>query len=131
MVDANNGDVLRRLPDAHAAQSAVLHLRFTYLNNLALCGDSSGCVFSLTFSRKLGVRTWDSKCLFSGARGEVCVFEPLVQGQEVQLLHQNVLVAMATMSKVNKKHIFFYFYVYVILIQFCLFSFISNIRNSL
>lgn len=104
MLDANNGDILRKLPDAHAPQSAVLHLRFTYLNNLALCGDSSGCVFSLIFSRRLGVRVWDSKCLFSGARGEVCAFEPLVQGQDVQFLHQNVLVAMATMSKVSFNH---------------------------
>lgn len=101
MLDAIHGSVLRKLPDAHAPQSAVLHLRFTYMNSLALCGDSSGCVFSLTFSRRLGIRTWDSRCLFSGARGEVCVFEPLVQGQDVQFLHQNVLVAMATLSKVS------------------------------
>lgn len=100
MLDAIRGDVLRKLPDAHAPQSAVLHLRFTYISNLALCGDSSGCVFSLTFNRRLGVRTWDSRCLFSGARGEVCVFEPLLQGNDVQFLNQNVLVAMATLSKV-------------------------------
>ncbi|KAK5642593.1 hypothetical protein RI129_008760 [Pyrocoelia pectoralis] len=100
MIDTNCGDVIRRLPDAHAPQSAVLHLRFTSLNGLALSGDSAGCVFSLTFSRRLGVRTWDSKCLFSGARGEVCVFEPLVQEHNLQLLGQHILVAMATLSKV-------------------------------
>lgn len=100
MLDAIHGDVLRKLPDAHAPQSAVLHLRFTFISNLAMCGDSSGCVFSLTFNRRMGVRTWDSRCLFSGARGEVCVFEPLLQGNDVQFLHQNVLVAMATLSKV-------------------------------
>lgn len=98
MIDTTTGDVIRRLPDAHAPQSAVLQLRFTILNNLALCGDSSGCVFSLTFMRRLGVRSWDSKCLFSGARGEVCVFEPLIKGQE--LLGQNIILAMATLSKV-------------------------------
>lgn len=27
MLDTNGGDVIRRLPDAHAPQSAVLHLR--------------------------------------------------------------------------------------------------------
>lgn len=101
MLDATNGDIIRRLQDAHAPQTAVLHLRFTFLNNLALCGDSSGCVFSLSFHRRLGVRTWDSKCLFSGARGEVCVFEPLVQGHDIHFLSNNVLVAMATLSKVN------------------------------
>ncbi|KRT81032.1 hypothetical protein AMK59_5084, partial [Oryctes borbonicus] len=98
MVDALSGDVIRRLPDAHAPQSAVLQLRFTSLNSLALCGDSSGCVFSLTFGRRLGVRVSDSKCLFSGARGEVCCFEPLVHGQE--LLGNHIVVAMATLSKV-------------------------------
>ncbi|RZC37353.1 vacuolar protein sorting-associated protein 8 -like [Asbolus verrucosus] len=99
MVDATNGDIIRKLPDAHAPQTAVLHLRFTFLNNLALCGDSSGCVFSLSFSRRLGVRSWDSKCLFSGARGEVCVFEPLVQGHDIHFLSHHILVAMATLSK--------------------------------
>ncbi|KAF5284062.1 hypothetical protein FQR65_LT13608 [Abscondita terminalis] len=100
MIDTSSGDVIRRLPDAHAPQSTVLHLRFTSLNGLALSGDSAGCVFSLTFTRRLGVRSWDTKCLFSGARGEVCVFEPLVQEHDLQLLGQNVLVAMATLSKV-------------------------------
>ncbi|KAL3276254.1 hypothetical protein HHI36_020969 [Cryptolaemus montrouzieri] len=100
MIDAGNGDVLRRLPDAHAPQTAVLHLRYTFMNNLALCGDSSGCIFTLTFNRRLGVRSWDSRCLFSGATGEVCIFEPLVHGYDLHFLSRNVLVAMATMSKV-------------------------------
>nr|XP_022909917.1 vacuolar protein sorting-associated protein 8 homolog [Onthophagus taurus] len=98
MVDALSGDIVRRMPDAHAPHSAVLQLRFTTLNSLALCGDSSGCVFSLSFGRRIGVRVSDSKCLFSGARGEVCCFEPLVQGQE--MLGNHVVVAMATLSKV-------------------------------
>jgi hypothetical protein len=103
MVDATSGDIIRKMPDAHAPQTAVLHLRFTFLNNLALCGDSSGCVFSLSFNRRLGVRSWDSKCLFSGARGEVCVFEPLVQGHDLHFLTHHILVAMATLSKVNHR----------------------------
>ncbi|XP_030753791.1 vacuolar protein sorting-associated protein 8 homolog [Sitophilus oryzae] len=100
MLDAKTGDLVRKLPDAHAPQTAVLHLRFTFLSNFALCGDSSGCVFSLGFGRRLGVRTWDSKCLFSGARGEVCVFEPLIQGHDINFLSRHILVAMATLSKV-------------------------------
>lgn len=55
MLDAKNGDVVRKMPDAHAPQTAVLHLKFTFLSNLALCGDSSGCVFSMGFNRRLGV----------------------------------------------------------------------------
>lgn len=100
MLDAKNGDLLRRMADAHAPQTAVLHLRFTFFSNFALCGDSSGCVFTLGFNKRLGVRTWDSKCLFSGARGEVCAFEPLVQGHDIQFLSKHVLVAMATLSKI-------------------------------
>ncbi|KAL1516971.1 hypothetical protein ABEB36_000796 [Hypothenemus hampei] len=100
MLDTKNGNILRKMPDAHAPQTAVLHLRFTFFSNLALCGDSSGCVFTLGFNRRLGVRAWDSKCLFSGARGEVCVFEPLVQGYDINFLSKHVLVAMATLSKI-------------------------------
>ncbi|XP_066148153.1 vacuolar protein sorting-associated protein 8 homolog isoform X1 [Euwallacea fornicatus] len=100
MIDSKNGDIVRKMPDAHAPQTAVLHLRFTFMSNLALCGDSSGCVFTLGFNRRLGVRSWDSKCLFSGARGEVCVFEPLVQGHDISFLSKHVLVAMATLSKI-------------------------------
>lgn len=100
MLDTHGGDVIRRLPDAHAPQSAVLHLRYTDLTDLALCGDSAGCVFSLSFGRRLGVRTWDSKCLFSGARGEVCISEPLVIPASEHPLRPQVLVALATLSKV-------------------------------
>lgn len=100
MIDAGNGDVIRRLPDAHAPMSSVIHLKFTFLNGLALSGDSAGCIFSMTFGRRLGVRTWDSKCLFSGATGEVCVLEPLTQSYDLQFLTHNVIVALATMSKV-------------------------------
>ncbi|XP_050311616.1 vacuolar protein sorting-associated protein 8 homolog isoform X2 [Anthonomus grandis grandis] len=38
--------------------------------------------------------------LFDGARGEVCVFEPLVQGHDINFLSRHVLVAMATLSKI-------------------------------
>lgn len=55
MLDAKNGDLLRRMADAHAPQTAVLHLRFTFFSNFALCGDSSGCVFTLGFNKRLGV----------------------------------------------------------------------------
>lgn len=100
MLDTNGGDVIRRLPDAHAPQSAVLHLRYTDWTDLALCGDSAGCVFSLTFNRRLGVRSWDSKCLFSGARGEVCISEPLIIPINEHPLRNHVLVALATLSKI-------------------------------
>jgi hypothetical protein len=51
----------------------------------------------------MGVRGCDSKCLFSGSRGEVCCLEPLLLHQfNMHPLHGVVLVAMATLSKVKK-----------------------------
>lgn len=55
-------------------------------------------MFSLKFGRRLGIRSWESKCLFSGARGEVCALEPLVNCDTE--LRPHVLLAMATLSKI-------------------------------
>jgi len=75
--------------------------QFTDSPTLALCSDSGGSVFELNFRRTMGVRGCDSKCLFSGSRGEVCSLEPLLLNQfTTHPLHGVVLVAMATLSKV-------------------------------
>lgn len=101
MYDIKNGKLLRTMTDVHAPGTAVLHVKFTDNPNLALCSDSGGSVFELTFKRTMGVRGCSSKCLFSGSRGEVCTIEPLlldsVQGHPLQ---GTVLVAMATLSKI-------------------------------
>jgi hypothetical protein len=68
---------------------------------LALCSDSGGSVFELTFTRTMGVRGCESKCLFSGSRGEVCSLEPLLLDESpLHPLKNYTLVAMATLSKV-------------------------------
>jgi len=55
----------------------------------------------------MGVRGCDSKCLFSGSRGEVCCLEPLLLNQfTTHPLHGVVLVAMATLSKVISSQVF-------------------------
>ncbi|KAL7301163.1 hypothetical protein TKK_0006134 [Trichogramma kaykai] len=101
MIDASNGKVLRTLTDVHGPGTAVLHVKFTDSPKLALCSDSGGSVFELTFTRTMGVRGCDSKCLFSGSRGEVCTLEPLLLDElAAHPLKNYVLVAMATLSKV-------------------------------
>ena len=68
---------------------------------MALCSDSGGSVFELCFKRTMGVRGCDSRCIFSGSRGEVCSFEPvLLGGYADNPLKRFVIVALATLSKV-------------------------------
>ncbi|XP_068082015.1 vacuolar protein sorting-associated protein 8 homolog isoform X2 [Anabrus simplex] len=101
MFDVPNGKVLRTMSDVHPPGTAVLHVKFTDSPTLALCSDSGGSVFELNFRRTMGIRGCDSKCLFSGSRGEVCCIEPLLlHPLASHPLHGVVLVAMATLSKV-------------------------------
>lgn len=82
--------------------------KFTDLPTLALLCDSGGSVFELGFKRTLGIRGVDTRCLFSGSRGEVCAVEPLrTTGQDLNSVFDlnskwdsTVVVAMATLSKV-------------------------------
>ncbi|XP_016842298.1 vacuolar protein sorting-associated protein 8 homolog [Nasonia vitripennis] len=101
MIDSSNGKILRTLTDVHPPGTAVLHVKFTDSPKLALCSDSGGSVFELTFTRTMGVRGCESKCLFSGSRGEVCSLEPLLLDElAIHPLKNYTLVAMATLSKV-------------------------------
>ncbi|KAH8365791.1 hypothetical protein KR093_004400 [Drosophila rubida] len=100
MIDTQSGDVLRELFDVITPNTGVLHVKWTSRSSLALCADAGGSVWSLSFTRKLGIRGCTSRCLFSGARGEVCSVEPLimdVQGRHE--LDQYCIVALATLSK--------------------------------
>nr|XP_034192046.1 vacuolar protein sorting-associated protein 8 homolog [Osmia lignaria] len=101
MIDSSNGKVLRTLTDVHPLDTAVLHVKFTDSPKVALCSDSGGSVFELIFTRVMGVRGCDSRCLFSGSRGEVCTLEPLLLNHlPSHPLKNYTLVAMATLSKV-------------------------------
>ncbi|KAJ3610405.1 hypothetical protein NHX12_022497 [Muraenolepis orangiensis] len=77
MWDLANGKLLRTITDAHPPGTAVLHVKFTDDPTLAICNDSGGSVFELAFRRVMGMRSCDSRCLFSGSKGEVCCIEPL------------------------------------------------------
>ena len=63
--------------------------------------DSGGSVFELAVKRTMGLNSNVSRCIFTGSRGEVCTLEPLVMSRfNVAPLLQNVIVAMATITKV-------------------------------
>ncbi|KAG7189422.1 hypothetical protein KM043_017126 [Ampulex compressa] len=101
MIDSSNGKVLRTLTEVHPLDTAVLHVKFTDSPKVALCSDSGGSVFELNFTRVMGVRGCESRCLFSGSRGEVCTLEPLLLNHlPSHPLKHYTLVAMATLSKV-------------------------------
>jgi len=86
-----------------SVQLAVLNQPFQFTDSpkIALCSDSGGSVFELNFTRVMGVRGCDSRCLFSGSKGEVCTLEPLLLNHlPSHPLKNYTLVAMATLSKV-------------------------------
>ncbi|CAE1274106.1 VPS8 [Acanthosepion pharaonis] len=102
MWDLTNGKLLRTITDAHPPGTAVLHIKFTDSPVIAVCSDSGGSVFELEFKRLIGVRTCESKCLFSGSRGEVCTIEPLHMNYTIQdhPMQEVMVLAMASLSKV-------------------------------
>ncbi|KAL5005898.1 hypothetical protein ScPMuIL_017056 [Solemya velum] len=102
MWDLTNGKLIRTITDAHPPGAAILHIKFTDSPVLAVCSDSGGSVFELEFKRLIGVRTCESKCLFSGSRGEVCSIEPLHMNYTIKdhPMQDVMLLAMATLSKV-------------------------------
>ncbi|TRY92741.1 hypothetical protein DNTS_024828 [Danionella cerebrum] len=103
MWDLANGKLLRNITDAHPPGTAVLHVKFTDHPALAVCNDSGGSVFELSFRRVMGIRTCDSRCIFSGSKGEVCCVEPLHAGGELREhpITQYSLLAMASLTKTD------------------------------
>lgn len=100
MINTVTGDVIRTLLDAISPNAGLLSIKWTSRPTLALSLDTGGCVWSLSFTRRMGIRGCDSRCLFSGARGEVCTFEPLLVNDEQHPFQNNyTLVALATLSK--------------------------------
>ncbi|CRL04854.1 CLUMA_CG017907, isoform A [Clunio marinus] len=100
MINTMTGDVLRTLFDAISPNAGVLNIKWTSRATLALSLDTGGSVWSLSFTRRMGIRGCDSRCLFSGARGEVCALEPLIVNDERHPFQQSyTLVALATLSK--------------------------------
>uniref|UniRef100_A0A673AXP5 Vacuolar protein sorting-associated protein 8 homolog n=1 Tax=Sphaeramia orbicularis TaxID=375764 RepID=A0A673AXP5_9TELE len=102
MWDLANGKLLRTITDAHPPGTAILHVKFTDDPTLAVCNDSGGSVFELAFRRVMGMRSCDSRCLFSGSKGEVCCIEPLRAPSDFRdhpITHYSLL-AMASLTKI-------------------------------
>ncbi|CAF3743236.1 unnamed protein product [Adineta steineri] len=113
MYDCTNGKLLRNISsDIHAPDTAILTIKFTHDPTAALFSDSGGSVYVLQFTRHIK-RDYQSKCLFSGSRGEVCTIEPLLFYHQQDLLTTNTnekleqhplksmyIVALATFTKV-------------------------------
>uniref|UniRef100_A0A8C0VJ45 VPS8 subunit of CORVET complex n=1 Tax=Cyanistes caeruleus TaxID=156563 RepID=A0A8C0VJ45_CYACU len=102
MWDLASGKLLRSITDAHPPGTAILHIKFTDDPTLAICNDSGGSVFELSFKRVMGVRTCESRCLFSGSKGEVCCIEPLHAKVDLRdhPITQYSLLAMASLTKI-------------------------------
>lgn len=99
MIDTTSGDIIRTMTDVITPNSGVLNIRWLESNRTALCSDSGGSVWTLSFTRRLGVRGYDSRCIFSGSRGEVCVVEPLCFHDFDHPLKAYSIAAMGTLSK--------------------------------
>lgn len=78
MFDTSNGKCLRNIKEAHPFGNSILHLKFTDDPKIACFSDSGGSVFMLEFKRIMGLRSADSTCIFSGSRGEVYIYNPLI-----------------------------------------------------
>ncbi|KAK0150230.1 Vacuolar protein sorting-associated protein 8 [Merluccius polli] len=102
MWDLANGKLLRTITDAHPPGTAVLHVKFTDDPTLAICNDSGGSVFELAFRRVMGMRSCDSRCLFSGSKGEVCCIEPLHTPPDLKdhPITPYSLLAMGSLTKI-------------------------------
>lgn len=71
MIDTTSGDTIRIMTDVISPNAGVLHVKWIQNSAHALCSDSGGSVWSLNFTRRLGIRGCESRCIFSGSRGEV------------------------------------------------------------
>uniref|UniRef100_A0A8C5ERG8 RING-type domain-containing protein n=1 Tax=Gouania willdenowi TaxID=441366 RepID=A0A8C5ERG8_GOUWI len=102
MWDLANGKLLRTITDAHPPGTAILHVKFTDDPTLAVCNDSGGSVYELAFRRVMGMRSCDSRCLFSGSKGEVCCIDPLRAPPDLRdhPITQYSLLAMASLTKI-------------------------------
>ena len=105
----SGGKQLRLITDAHQVDNPVLHIKFTDDTKLAVFSDSGGSVFTLEFTRVMGIRSYHSTCLFSGSRGEVCCIEPLKFEKFYEILHEkqrlhnkSVSTTETSFSKINQ-----------------------------
>ncbi|CAL8367444.1 unnamed protein product [Gadus morhua 'NCC'] len=93
MWDLANGKLLRTITDAHPPGTTVLHVKV--LVNTHYCMSR----------RVMGMWSCDSRCLFSGSKGEVCCIEPLQTPPDLRDHHNTPysLLAMGALIKIGLK----------------------------
>ncbi|OQR79338.1 vacuolar protein sorting-associated protein 8-like [Tropilaelaps mercedesae] len=101
MWDTSNGKLLRNLADVHTPNHGVLLLAFTDDPATAVVTDTGGSVFEVNFKKILTSRSYESSCIFSGSRGEVCAMEPLRVSRKFRgyLVEGLSLVALGTVTR--------------------------------
>ncbi|RXN00353.1 Vacuolar protein sorting-associated protein 8-like [Acipenser ruthenus] len=101
--DLETGKLLRTITNVLPHGTTVLNIKFTDDPSVAVCSDSTGSVFELSFKRSMGTKTCEARCLFSSDKGQVCCVEPL-RIPEYFLEHpaaQYSLVAMVSLKKTD------------------------------
>ncbi|MGH0152258.1 UNVERIFIED_CONTAM: hypothetical protein FKN15_058824 [Acipenser sinensis] len=99
--DLETGKLLRTITNVLPLGTTVLNIKFTDDPSVAVCSDSTGSVFELSFKRSMGTKTCEARCLFSSDKGQVCCVEPLRIPEDF-LEHpaaQYSLVAMVSLKK--------------------------------
>ncbi|KAG7488795.1 hypothetical protein MATL_G00038250 [Megalops atlanticus] len=99
--DVESGKLLRTIANVIPAGNSVVTVKFTDDPTVAVCNDSAGSVFELHLKRSLGVKTWDSHCLFNSEKGKVRCVEPLHLREEFSghPVAQLLLLAMVSLRK--------------------------------
>ena len=87
----------------HSFQIFALKFNFTIIF-IRRATNNIFCIIYLHFRRLMVIRSCESKCLFSGSRGEVCVIEPLLvhRMKSDHPAKDVILLAMCSLSKVSQ-----------------------------
>ncbi|KAL5471029.1 hypothetical protein EMCRGX_G029102 [Ephydatia muelleri] len=100
--DLTSNKCLRIIDNAHPPGFAVLSVKFTDDPGIVLFSNSGGNLFLVRLSRTLGLRSWQSDCIFSGSHGEALTFEPLLMSKIQPTLNPKArsIVAVATVTQI-------------------------------
>lgn len=96
-----NAELIRSASDVCAPFSSIINLKFLSDPSYVLLCDTSGSVFLLDIRK---AKSFDSKCIFTGSRGEVLTFQPLYTNSLANSAFAGIeefcVVALATVTKV-------------------------------
>ncbi|RDD46317.1 Vacuolar protein sorting-associated protein 8-like protein [Trichoplax sp. H2] len=101
MWDTQKGEIIRNLTSAHPPLT-VLQLKFTDDPTLAIFSDASGSAYTLSFTRKMGIRGYNKRIIVDGSDATVCSLEPLhIEEKRKNHRASNLqIVAMTTLLRI-------------------------------